>query len=128
MDKVVGLGLLKKIIKNDLKHEDYVRVTDLADKYYKYKSGDDIESELQKIEKAVSEEEFEQIKRIYRSIIPPVVNSTQWPFQKAIKTKPTVRMIDFPDKSDEKKSELEVFIKKYWGDKSLEKYLEYAFI
>jgi hypothetical protein len=128
MDKVVGLGLLKKIIKDDLKHEDYVRVTDLADKYYKYKSGDDIESELQKIEKAVSEEEFEQIKRIYRSIIPPVVNSTQWPFQKAIKTKPTVRMIDFPDKSDEKKSELEVFIKKYWGDKSLEKYLEYAFI
>jgi len=128
MDKILGLELLKKIIKDNLRHEDYTRVTDLADKYYKYKSGDNIESELKKIEKAVSEEEFDQIKRIYRSIIPPVVNSTQWPFQKAIKTKPTVRMIDFESKSEEKKSELEVFIKKYWGDKSLEKYLEYAFI
>ena len=102
-------------------------MTELADKYYKYKSGDKIEEELKKIEKAVSEEEFEQIKRIYRSIIPPVVSSTQWPFQKAIKTKPTVRMIDFAG-NENKKSELEVFIKKYWGDKSLEKYLEYAFI
>lgn len=126
MDKVKGEQLLVKIIDKDLKHEDYERVTELADKYYKYKSGDEIETELKKIEKAVSEEEFEQITRIYRSIIPPVVNSTQWPFQKAIKTKPTVRVIDLGDEN--RKSELETFIKKYWGDKSLEKYLEYAFL
>jgi hypothetical protein len=44
MDKILGLELLKKIIKDNLRHEDYTRVTDLADKYYKYKSGDNIES------------------------------------------------------------------------------------
>lgn len=126
MNKKEGYDLLVKIVDKDLKHQDYERVTELADKYYRFKSGDKIEEELKKIEKAVSEEEFDQITRIYRSIIPPVVNSTQWPFQKAIKTKPTVRMLDFG--VENKKSELEVFIKKYWGDKSLEKYLEYAFL
>ena len=37
MDKIEGFALLVKIIDKDLRHEDYDRVTELADKYYKYK-------------------------------------------------------------------------------------------
>lgn len=127
MDKIEGLELLKKIIDKDLKHEDYDRVTELADKYYKMKTGDGIEDLLQQIETRVSDEEFKQIKNIYRSIIPSTLNSTKMPFLKASRKQPT-KKIDFETGADQKKVELQEFIDKYWGDKSLENFMEYAFV
>lgn len=128
MDKVVGLELLVKIVDKETVHEDYKRVTELAEKYYKLKTGDGIEDLLQKIETRVTVEEFDMIKSIYRSIIPATLNSTKLPFLKAARKQPIVRTIDFNEKWDAKKSELEEYIGKYWGDKSLEKYLEYAYV
>ena len=127
MDKVEGLELLKKIIDKDLRHQDYDRVTLLAKKYYQMKTGDGIEDLLQRIETRTSAEEFEQVKNIYRSIIPSTLNSTKMPFLQAARTEPQ-RTIDFMSDSDTKITELQDYIDKYWGDKSLDKYLEYAFV
>lgn len=128
MDKVAGYDLLKIIVDKELTHEDYTRVTTLEDKYYKLKTGDGIEKLLQKIETRVTEEEFDQIKRIYRSIVPSILNSTKMPFQKACRKPPIVRSIKFPTESENKKTDLDAIIKQYWGDKSLEEYLEYALV
>lgn len=128
MKKEEGEVLLRKIITDELKHQDYRRVVDLAEKYYKLKTGDGIETLLRRIETRVTDEEFEQIKKIYRSIIPSTLNSTKLPFQKAARKQPVVRMIDYEGDSESKKLELEEYIKSYWGDKSLEEFLEYAFI
>ena len=128
MDKIEGYGLLKDVIDKGIVHEDYPRVTALAEKYYALKTGDGIELLLKKIQKRTTDEEFQQIKDIYRSIIPGTLNSTKLPFQKAARKQPVVRTIDFEDEFEKKKTELEEYIGKYWGDKSLEKYLEYAFI
>lgn len=122
------LTLLKGIVEKELFHQDYKRVTELADLYYKLKTGDEIESLLRKIETRVTDEEFEMIKSIYRSIIPATLNSTKLPFQKAVRKQPLVRVIDFESDAEKKKLELEEYVKKYWGDKSLEEFLEYAFI
>jgi hypothetical protein len=133
MDKIEGLELLKKIIDKEIYHEDYKRVTELADKYYKLKTGDGLEDSLQQIETRVTDEEFKQIKRIYRSIIPSTLNSTMTPFLKVTRKLPK-KSIDFEEgadrrqKSEKKEAELQSYIDKYWGDKSLEKYLEYAFV
>lgn len=128
MDREEGYKLLVKIIDKEIVHQDYKRVTGLAEKYFRMKTGNGIEKMLQKIETRVSDDEFEQIKRIYRSIIPATLNSTELPFTKALRKKPKVRIIDFGEDSDNKKTELEGYISKYWGDKSLEKYLEFAFV
>lgn len=128
MDREEGYKLLVKIIDKEIKHQDYDRVTGLAEKYFRMKTGNGIEKMLQKIETRVSDDEFDQIKRIYRSIIPATLNSTELPFTKALRKKPKVRIIDFGEDSDNKKTELEGYISKYWGDKSLEKYLEFAFV
>jgi hypothetical protein len=128
MTKEEGIKLLEKIIKDDVVHQDYARVVALAEKYYKLKTGDGIEDLLHKIETRVTDEEFKQIKNIYRSIIPSTLNSTKLPFQKAVRKKPVVRMIEYPGDSDKKKDELEQYIGTYWGDRSLEEYLEYAYI
>ena len=128
MKKDEGLELLRKIIKDDMKHQDYERVTKLAEKYYAMKTGDGIEDMLHKIETRVTDEEFKQIKKIYKSIIPSTLNSTKLPFQKAARKQPLVRMIDYEGDADKKKMELEGYIGKYWGDKALEEFLEYAYI
>lgn len=127
MDKIEGLALLMKIIDKELVHEDYDRVTKLAEKYYKLKTGDGIEELLHQITTRVTDEEFEQVKRIYKSIIPSTLNSTKMPFLQAARTDPH-RDIDYETDSDVKELELQQYIDTYWGDKSLDKYLEYAFV
>jgi len=128
MTKEEGIELLRVIIKDNLEHQDYDHVTKLAGKYYAMKTGDGIEEMLHKIETRVTDEEFKQIKKIYKSIIPSTLNSTKLPFQKAARKQPLVRKIDYEGDSDKKKLELEEFIQAYWGDKSLEEFLEYAYI
>lgn len=126
MDKVAGLELLKKVIDKELYHQDYKRVIALAEKYYKMKTGDDITDLLNKIVTRETAEEFEQRENISKSVVPSILNSTQLPFQKAVRKQPLLREIIY--KSGDKKQELEEFIGKFWGEKSLEEYLEYSII
>lgn len=126
MDKVTGLEFLKKVIDKEIKHQDYKRVTDLADLYYKMKTGDKLTEELKRIVTRETDEEFKQRCEISKSVIPSTLNSTQLPFQKAIRKQPLLREIIY--KSNTKVDELEYFIGRYWGEKSLEEYLEYSII
>jgi hypothetical protein len=128
MDKLRGYEVLIEVVKNNKTHQDYKRVTELADLYYKLTTGDKIDDLLKKIITRETDEEFEQRKTITESVCPAILNSTKLPFQKASRKQPIVRKIEFVQDSDKKKTELEDYIKKYWGDKSLEQYLEYAFI
>lgn len=126
MDKVTGLELLQKVIKDELYHQDYKHVTELAEKYYKMKTGDDITSLLRQIVTRETEEEFKQRCDISKSVIPSILNSTQLPFQKAVRKQPLLKDIIY--ESSDKSEELNNVIGRYWGEKSLDEYLEYAII
>ena len=129
MTKAEGLLKLTEIIRGNLTHRDYERVTKLAETYYKMVSGDGVSDLLRRIVKRETEEEFEMRKLITNSIIPPTLASTKLPFQKTVRTKPKKRDISWGGKDDEaKKDEFEKFISTYWGDASLEKFFEYAFV
>lgn len=128
MDKVKGLEVLVDVVKENKTHQDYVRVTDLAGKYYKLVTGVRIETLLQQIITRETEEEFKQRTNITKSVCPAILNSTKLPFQKATRKQPIVRKIEYEGDSDNKKTELEEYINTYWGDKSLEKYMEYAYV
>ena len=129
MNKQEGLLKLTEIIRTKQTHRDYKRVCELADTYYKMVSGDGIADLLQRIVKRETEEEFEMRKLITNSIIPPTLASTKLPFQKTVRTKPKKRDMIWVNGDNEKlKSELELSIGSYWGDATLEKYLEYAFV
>jgi len=128
MDKKKGLEVLIEVVKNNKTHQDYERVNNLASKYFKLVTGNGIEKLLQKIITRESDEEFKQRTDITKSVCPAILNSTKLPFQKATRKQPIVRKIDFEGDAEKKKQDLEDSIGKYWGDKSLEKYLEYAFV
>ena len=93
MDKVAGLELLTKVIEKEIYHQDYEHVTKLADKYYKMKTGDDITDLLEKIVTRETKEQFEQREAISKSVVPSILNSTQLPFQKAVRKSPLLREI-----------------------------------
>ena len=129
MNKKDGLAQLTKIVTDNITHQDYKRVTDLADMYYKMVSGDDISELLHRITRRETDEEYEMRKLITNSVIPPTLASTKLPFQKTVRTKAKKRIIKWDKTDDEtRKTEFEVFIQNYWGDASLEKFLEYAFV
>lgn len=129
MTKDEGLIRLTEIVRDDERHQDYERVTKLAETYYKMVTGDGISDLLKQVVKRESDEDFAQRKELTNSIIPPTLASTKLPFYKALRKKPLVRKIEWNGKVDEnRKTELEKSISTYWGDASLEKYLEYAFI
>lgn len=125
-----GLVELIRIIKDNVRHKDYDRVTELADLYYKLVSGDGIAELLHQITKRETEEEYEMRKTITNSIIPPTLSATKLPFQKVVRKQPLERKVDWETENDteDKKIELEGYISTYWGDASLEKYFEYAFV
>jgi hypothetical protein len=126
MDKIEGLELLKTVIDKEITHQDYTRVTELADKYYKMKTGDEITDLLEKIVTRETEDEFEQREDISKSVIPSILNSTQLPFQKAVRKQPLLREIIY--EGSDNRQELEDYIATYWGEKSLEEFLEYVII
>ncbi len=125
MDKAKGLEILTGIIEKDLRHQDYVRVTELAQKYYAMDTGDKLTDMLRRIVTRETEEEFNQRKEISKPVIPSTLNSTKLPFKKVCRKKPLIRELIYKS-GDAKKTELEEFISKYWGEKSLEEYLEFA--
>ena len=126
MDKVKGLELLKKVIEKEIYHQDYDRVNALADKYYKMKTGDGITELLHQIVTRETADEWDQRCKISKSVVPSTLNSTQLPYQKAVRKQPLLRELIY--KGVDKKQELEEFIGKYWGEKSVDEYLEYAMI
>jgi len=128
MDKVKGLEVLIDVIKEEKVHQDWKRVTDLADKYYNLVTGDGIDKLLKKIVTRESDEEFKQRKEITKSVCPAILNSTKMPYQKATRNKNGVRKIEYENEVEAKRHKLETFIQKYWGDKPLEKYMEYALV
>jgi hypothetical protein len=93
-------------------------------------SGDGISDLLEQIITRESQAEFDQRKRLTNSIIPPTLASTKLSFQKAVRKKPKVRKIDWETEGDYEKrqAELELKIAEYWGDASLEKFFEYAYV
>ena len=128
MDKEKGYEVLIDVVKNNKTHQDYARVTDLATKYFKLVTGKGIDTLLKQIITRESDEEFEQRKNITKSVVPAILNSTKLPYHKATRKQPIVRTIDYDGDTDTKKLELEEYIAHYWGDKSLEKYLEYSYV
>lgn len=124
MDKATAYKLLIKVIDEEITHQDYERVTKLASLYYKMKTGDGLTDELRQIVTRETDEEFEQRKTISKSVIPSTLNSTVLPFQKVLRKAPLLREILY--ESGDKKQELETYVSHYWGEMSLEEYLEFA--
>jgi uncharacterized protein (DUF3820 family) len=120
----LAVEYLKWVIEKDFTHKNYKRVCELAVKYKAYYTGEGLNDYLQQIVTRETKEEFDQRCLLTKHITPSILNSTKLPFAKAARKRPTVRKIDFKSDADTKKTEVELFMSKFNGKRTLEQYLE----
>ncbi len=123
MNTIQALLLLLKIISDDSTHKNYKRVTDLADKYYAYVTGDGLDEELRQFAKRESEEDFDQRVLITKHIIPSVVSNLTAPERKVPRSNGMVRTLTYGEDEKDQAKDLEQILSKFWGDKSFDNWM-----
>lgn len=111
------------------RHAYYERVNSLADLYLKLTTGEDIESLLIQFGPREPDEMFKQRKRITKTIVGAVSGKVKGPFEKVSRSNNVTKKIMFS--GDDKKTQidkLEKTLDGFWGDESLDQYMQQRLI
>ena len=85
-DIAKGLEILKDNILKNKQHEDYKRVTDLADLYLKLFTGENIDDLLKEYHQRTDPDMFNQVCKIYNSVMSEVSNNLSVVFSKIFRS------------------------------------------
>ncbi len=119
-----GTLTLKKTIKGKLTHRDYKRVCEIADKYTKYVTGENIESLLRQFVPRENDKLFEQRKALTQAVTSYMASMIMSPMYKVGRTRADQSITwSNSDKADEKKKDLTETVNSYYGDESVESYM-----
>ena len=111
--------ILCDVIKHDYKHANYQHVNELATKYKMFYNGKGIDEELKKLYG------IKTANSLVFSIVPPILKSTKFPFNKVIRTKPRIKRIDFENEfSHDKVHEIESKLNTFYNNKPFEYFVE----
>lgn len=120
-----GIEILKDTIINKRRHQDYDRVTKLADLYQKLFTGENIDTLLRQFTKREDQDMFDQRKRLFQSVMPSVAENLSNVFFKPLRSNRVFASIDY-EKDNEKAEELDGFVKGFWygdSDSGVDAYL-----
>ena len=74
-DLTIFMELFAQIVTDDTRHQDYARVTKLADMYYAFITGEGLDDMMKTFSMRETPEAFEQRKAITEHVIPSVVSN-----------------------------------------------------
>jgi len=116
-------------IKNEVRHQDYERVTDLSDEYKRLITGEGIAKMLRQIVKREDKDAFEQRLEITETILPAISEKIMSPFNKVGRMDNVTKTIEFVGQNKAQKvAELEGILDGFWGDYTLDSYMDTRFI
>jgi len=119
-----AIAILAGTVKGN-RHPYYDRVTDLADKYIRLMTGENIEPLLLQFNPREDDEMFKQRKRITKTIVGAVSGKVKGPFEKVARSNNVTKKFVFSgDNTAERLQELENVLSGYWGDETLNDYME----
>ena len=107
LNKEQAIAKVQATIKGE-RHQDYKRTVDLAIKYKRLNTGEDIDSMLEQYNPRESNEAFEQRKRITKVTTSALASSVRKPFLKVPRTDRVVRKIIPKNKTKDKSIEAEI--------------------
>jgi len=120
---------LIQIVKKKLTHQDYDRVVDLADTYKKLFTGVDMDSIMRRFDRRESKEAFAQRKLITQHITKSVFQNLIKPAYKVPRSNGVRRILMYTDDTEnKKKKELESVLDKFYGNESMDNYMQYQSI
>lgn len=119
-----GMDVLKNTIVTKEPHKDYARVTEIAEQYTKFATGVGIETLLERFTPRENEDAFNQRIKLSQLITPAIVNSIAAPMYKVARTnaEESIKWSTGEEK-EKKKSELNFVLSKFYGEQSVESYL-----
>ena len=124
LNREEAIALLKVTVRTDRRHVDYKRVCELAKRYTKYATGEDIGSLLKKFGKRESDDAFKQREDITSITVPDHVNTLVSPMYKVGRTTANETMKwSSVEKQEQNRKLLTKAMEKFYGDQSLNDYL-----
>ena len=131
MEKIQAIELMEQMIINKDTHKDYLHTVELADKYRRIITGDEIEKQLIQFVQRENKELFDQRVRLTSSITPSVFNTIKMPFYKVARNNKVLKQIDIAD--DAKKTNVAKMMLTFFGsprkkNKGLEYFLSTRFV
>ncbi len=124
LNPIVATQILKKTVEGH-RHPYYERVTGLADKYMMLMTGEDIEPLLQQFNPNEDEDMFAQRVRITKTIVGAVSGKVKGPFEKVARSNNVTKKFIFSgDDTETQLTELESILDEYWGDETLDDYMQ----
>jgi hypothetical protein len=118
---------IQDTVVNKLQHEHYERTVKLAKKYKTLITGEGFEELLHQFVRREDLDLFKQRQRITQPITPAICAAIMNPFYKVGRTNNIAKKIDFSESSSDKATRIFDAIEGFWGEKSLDKYLETRF-
>lgn len=111
-DLSAGITILDATINNGLRHQDYERVTALAQEYYDIFTGAGIKPYIRQLRKSESDSAFLQALDIYECLIPSVVKSIDVIFAKPLRSNRVYSSVT--DNNNEARQEVLDRMESFW--------------
>ena len=123
-DLNIFMELFAGIVTNDTRHQDYTRVTELADMYYAFITGEGLDEMMKKFSMRETDDAFEQRKAITEHIIPSVVSNITSVERKVPRSNGMTRVVAYKDDEKHKRAEeLEKILDMFWGNLSFDDWM-----
>lgn len=127
MDREQAIKLLIRVIKG-ARHANYNHTVDLAKLYRTLITGDGMDEMLKKFVRRETDEEFEQRVNLTEHIITSVCSNLMDVAYKVPRSSSKSRILKYKDNNEKNLSEIEAILGRFWGDKSLDDYMDTRFI
>ena len=129
MNLLQATTILSDVILNDKTHQDYKRVVAYSDKLMKLITSENMDSLMRQFDRREDEVAFEQRKRITQHITKTVCKNLMKPAYKIPRSNGVQRILQYEDDSENKRlKDLNTILDGFWGDKSMDNYLNQRWI
>ena len=120
---------LTDIVVEEIRHQDYKRVTKLAKMYYSFITGEGLDEMMKKFSMREADDAFEQRKMITEHVIPSVVSNITSVERKVPRSNGMTRIVAYKDDEKFKQAEkLEEILDVFWGDLSFDNWMSTRWI
>ncbi len=129
IDKEKGFPIIADLVVSKKKHQDYLRVCELKNKYYKpLFTGENIEPLLKQFNLREDDKLFEQRKRLTQVVTPAICNTLLSPQRKVPSVRPVINTAEYKTKDVERETALWKEIQNFYGNKDVDFYMNEKFI
>jgi len=119
-----AFALLVDVVKNNLRHRDYERVTHMASNLTRLITGEDMQPLMRRFDRRESESQFKQRCEITQHITSTVCQNLMKPAYKIPRSNGVRRVLMYSEDAENKRlKEFEAILGKFWGTKSLDDYM-----